>query len=192
MQRREDHKNIVQPLSGVSIEEDVFSKRLQVQKKFAHKSLVAFFVFFSVFWNFVTWTVVLKAHDVPLWIFFSHVPVGVITAYLTLCYAFNSRKLIATRDRIQVSNGPLPWPGNKNVPFTNIRGFSTRKYIAYWQNKVPVHQYKVIAVHPNLHSTDIFRGLFTREEALKVEQLLEKHFRIQDDTQHDEEHRRAL
>ncbi len=190
MFRREDHKNI-QIAPGIRVSEDVFSKKLLVQKQFADKSLVAFFAFFSILWNSITWTIILSKGDAPLWIYFSHVPVGIVTAYLTLCYAFNTRKLLATSDRIQVSNGPMPWPGNKTLTFTNIRGFTTRKYEAYRQNDYPVYHYKVIAIHPNLHSTDIFRGLFTREEALKVEQLLEKHFRIEDDTSHDEDLKRA-
>lgn len=187
MTTRAAHKHIAELLPGLIIHQDALGQKLQIEKKVGNKTLVLFFAFFSIFWNVVTWSLIIgSGFKAPIWIYFSHVPVGVITAYLFLAFWLNKQTLSATKGLVEITSKPLPWFGNKLFNTQNLAGFTTRRYHAYSQNDMPVYCFKVVAIRKDFQSVDIFKGLTTRDQALKVEELLEKFYRIEDDLSHDE------
>lgn len=188
---REPHKHIPEQLPGLVVREDTFGQKLNIEKKIGGKGLTAFFGFFSIFWNGVTWTILLTQGKAPLFLYFSHVPIGIITGYVFLAFLLNIQSLSATKGLIEIKSHPLPWTGNKKFNPQNLLGFTTRKYHAYSQNDEPVYKFKVVAIKKNFQSEDVLKGLDTRDHALKVEELLEKFYRMEDNLSHDENKNKA-
>ncbi len=87
---------------------------------------VAFFlVFFCIAWDsfLVFWYSMAGGGDAP-WIFFvfplAHVAVGVGLTYYTLCLFFNKTFIAADDETLRIRHAPLPWPGNKEIPSSEI------------------------------------------------------------------------
>ena len=84
-----------------------------------------FLAFFCLFWDgfLVFWYSVAFAQDAP-WLMFVfpllHLGVGVGLTYTALAGFYNSTSVRAGQGKLTIQHGPLPWPGNKTVPSTDI------------------------------------------------------------------------
>jgi hypothetical protein len=57
-----------------------------------------------------------------------HVAVGVFLTYTVIATFFNSTKIQATRSELTVASGPMPWRGNRVLPASSVRQFTTLNY----------------------------------------------------------------
>jgi hypothetical protein len=79
-----------------------------------------------------------------------------------------------------VRHGPMPWPGARRLETSDIDQLFCVEYVAYQQNKQNVYK---IALHALTKSGDrvkLVTGMDTAEQGVFLEQLLEKHLRIED------------
>ncbi|HEX2208425.1 MAG TPA: hypothetical protein VHG93_12135 [Longimicrobium sp.] len=107
-----------------------------------------------------------------------HVAVGVGLCYVTVAGFVNRTTISIDRDHVSVRHGPLPWPGNLDVPGTALEQlFCTAKSVG--QQRVQTI-YHVDAVLKDGRQLRLIRGLGAREQALFIEQAIEKHLGIAD------------
>ena len=143
-----------------------------------------FMVFFCIAWDgfLVTWYGTAFAEDGPLiMILFplAHVAAGVGLTYYTLTGLMNRTTIEVSRNRLTIRHGPLPWPGNMDVPgrqFTQIYGVENSR-----TNKgTTTYTYDLIALDREGRTTKLITGLTDKEQVLYLEQTLERRLGIED------------
>lgn len=108
-----------------------------------------------------------------------HVAVGVGLSYVTVAGFVNRTTISIDRDHVTVRHGPLPWPGNVDVPGTALKQlFCTSKTVR--QQRRTQTFYNVDAVLNDGRQLRLLRGLGAREQALFIEQAIERHLDIAD------------
>jgi hypothetical protein len=115
------------------------------------------------------------AGDAPwgFWVFpAAFVAVGVAGTYFTLAMLINRTLITVREDRLAVSHGPLPWPGNKEVRAAEI----SQIYVAASSSG---ESYAVMFQTKDGHSGDLVTTSAV-DEALYLEQQIEKYLRIVD------------
>ncbi len=108
-----------------------------------------------------------------------HVAVGVGLCYVTVAGFLNRTVISIDRDHVTVRHGPLPWPGNVDVPGTALEQlFCTGKTVRQQRRMQTI--YHVDAVLKDGRQLGLVRGLGAREQALFIEQAIERHLGIAD------------
>jgi hypothetical protein len=141
-------------------------------------------LFFCVVWNgfLVFWYGMAFATDAPLaFKLFPllHVAVGVFLTYATLAGFVNRTTLRIERDHLTVRHGPLPWRGNLDVSTLSLSQLFCTEKISQGRNGTTV-RYGVEAMLKDGRHLKVAPGLNVREQALFIEQAVEKHLGIQD------------
>lgn len=142
-----------------------------------------FLLFFCVMWDgfLVFWYGVALTMDAPLpFILFPllHVAVGVFLTYMTIAGFVNRTTFTIERDRLIVRHGPLPWRGSVDVSTISVEQLFCTEKISRGRNGTTV-RYNVEAVLKDGRHLKVATGLDEREQALFIEQTLEKHLGIQ-------------
>lgn len=141
-------------------------------------------LFFCVMWNgfLVSWYGIAFTADAPL-IFklfpLLHVAAGVFITYLTLAGFVNRTTFCIERDHLTVRHGPLPWRGNLDVSTDMLQQLFCTEKIVRGRNSTTV-RYGVEAVLKDGTHLKLAPGLEQREQALFIEQAIEKHLGIVD------------
>lgn len=84
-----------------------------------------FLAFFCLFWDgfLVFWYSIAFAQDAP-WLMFVfpllHLGVGVGLTYTALAGFYNSTSVTAGQGKLTIQHGPLPWPGSRTLPASEI------------------------------------------------------------------------
>lgn len=143
-----------------------------------------FLAFFCVVWNgfLVFFYGILVAADAPIgFLLFPalHVAAGVSITYLTLAGFVNRTTFLVERDHLVVRHGPLPWRGNVDVSTTSLLQLFCTEQVSRSRNGTTV-RYSVEGVLKDGSHLKLATGLDAREQALFIEQTLEKHLGIQD------------
>lgn len=145
---------------------------------------VAFFLlFFALFWNgfMIVW------HSIALgkgmWIMSAfgllHTGVGVFLVYYVLALFLNSTVIRATAFELVVTTGPLPWKGDKRIAAETVEQLFCMEKISRGKNGSSA-SYRVEAVlRGNVRET-LARGFTDPDQALFVEQEIERHLKITD------------
>lgn len=109
----------------------------------------------------------------------AHVAVGVWLAYTTVAGLVNRTTISIDRNHVSVRHGPLPWPGNADVPGTTLdQVFCTAKTVR--QQRRTQTFYHVDALLKNGRRLRLLRGLGAREQALFIERAIEGRLGIAD------------
>ena len=166
---------------GMSITED--ESRLRMIYRWEKNY---FLLFFSLFWCYVSFSFFGSTfeHFVEHWPSTSFRVVypllGVVLLYWALATFLNSTSVVVTQNSIRVLCSPLPWMGvHKNYVVRNIEQLYVEKYVAYHQNKTPVHRYKIVLRERKLN-LDLIRGIEVYEIAVTLENYMERYLDIQD------------
>ena len=143
-----------------------------------------FLAFFCVIWNsfLVFFYGILIASDAPLpFLLFPalHAAVGAFLTYMTLAGFVNRTTFTVERDHLAVRHGPLPWRGNRDVSTTSLLQLFCTEQVSRSRNGTTI-RYSVEAVLTDGGHLKLATGLDAREQALFIEQALEKHLGIQD------------
>jgi len=148
-------------------------------------SPVAFFlVFFCIAWNafLVFWYSMAFSTNAP-WIFkvfpIGHLAVGVGLTYFTIALFVNKTVLIVEAGQLRVYHGPLPWFGNKTVDAGNIDQLYCQKKVHHGEDSSHT-SYNLHAVTQDGKKVKIASGMNERDQALYIEQQLERHLGIED------------
>jgi hypothetical protein len=143
-----------------------------------------FLAFFCVVWNgmLLFFYSLIFAVDGPLVIKLFpilHVAVGLGLSYTTIAGFLNRTTFRVERDHLTVRHGPVPWKGNLDVPTTSLEQIFCTEQISRGRNGTTI-RYGVEAVLRDGRHLKLATGLEAREQALFIEQTLEKHLGIQD------------
>lgn len=146
-----------------------------------------FFLFFSLFWNAVTWTIGIAAFmgktkaPAPTGLFLiPFVLIGAATFYAAIALLSNRTEIRMDGRRLTVVTKPIPWPGSRNLDAAAIDQLFCVDYVAYSQNDVPQHRFAVEALMKDGRKLRLIRGMEEPDQALYLEGLLEKRLGIQD------------
>jgi hypothetical protein len=143
-----------------------------------------FFVFFCIVWDgfLVIWYGIAFVTDAPLIaIVFPlfHVAMGVGLTYYTLTRLVNRTTIEVSRNQLTIRHGPLPWPGNLDVPgshFTQLYG----EEITTKNKGTTTYTYNLIALDRDGRKVKLISGLPEKDQVLYLEQTLERRLGIED------------
>lgn len=139
-----------------------------------------FLIFFTCFWNFIVGIFVLVALVTGEWLMLAgisiHLTIGLGLAYYLLCKYFNKTVFRVTRNYLTTQHKPLwiPFYKTHDIPVDEIEQLYAKEYVAATQNKQPVYAYAVYLLTTGGKDIKIIKGLDTPEQALYIEQEVEK------------------
>jgi hypothetical protein len=116
------------------------------------------------------------AHAAPLLFPLIHVGVGVAFTYTTICGFVNTTRIAIENGALSVRHGPLPWPGNREVAIANIAQLFCREHVG----SKGARTYSVNALLKEGTTSPVVKGLNDAEQALYIEQIVEKRLGIVD------------
>lgn len=146
--------------------------------------LAIFLVFFCLSWNgfLVGWySIAFKGHTPLAMKLFPivHVAVGVFLTYYTLALFVNTTRVAVDRGQLRVAHGPLPWAGNKTMRVEEVDQLFCKETIKRTKNGIHTRYEVWIALKSGL-VTKLLADLEARDQALFIEQQLERHLNIRD------------
>jgi hypothetical protein len=166
--------------SRFRIERDMESLRI-TRKWF---SPVAFFLlFFAVFWNgfMIVWHAI--ALGTGMWVMSAfgliHTGIGIGLIYVVLAKFLNTTVITANKFELSVISGPLPWRGNKRIEAGQVRQLYCKEKVSHGKNGASV-SYSVEAVMNDNTRQTLAAGFENSDQALFVEQQIERHLGIAD------------
>lgn len=86
---------------------------------------------------------------------------------------------ICQRDVTYTAHGPLPWLGNKDLDGSNLKQLYSKEKISQGRNSTTI-TYEVHALTANGRNEKRVSGLDSSEQALYIEQEIERYFRVED------------
>ena len=148
---------------------------------------VWFLLFFCVIWNpfLVFWYTMAFASNAPF-IFkvfpILHVAVGLSLSYTVLTMFFNSTVIIAGPQRFRIHHGPLPAFGNVQLEAADLVQLYGKEKISHSRKHGTSISYELWAKMRDGTAKKLVGGLNDDQQALFLEQRLEKAMGIQDRT----------
>ncbi|MBX3741388.1 MAG: hypothetical protein KF712_10385 [Akkermansiaceae bacterium] len=165
---------------GMSIEERMDG--LTITRRWL-EAKVWFLLFFAVFWNgfMIVWNVISLSQGIWMMSVFGllHTGVGLFLIYLVLAMFLNTTTVKVTYDAVETRSGPLPWKGNKTIPKHEVEQFYCTEKVQHSKNGSSV-TYKVEAVLKGNRRETLVQGITHHDQALYIEQQLERHLGIRD------------
>lgn len=143
-----------------------------------------FLVFFCIAWDgfLVFWYSIAFSTDSP-WIMkvfpLAHVAIGVGLTYYVLCLFTNQTRVVAGQGKLSVGHGPLPWRGNMELEAGQIAQLHCKEVFRSGRNGGSL-TFEVIVTMRDGTSRKLITGLNESEQALYLEQQIEKALGVQD------------
>lgn len=108
-----------------------------------------------------------------------HVGVGVGLTYYVIAGWFNRTHIYVGRGRIGIRHGPIPWLGNKEIAAGDVKQLYAKEKFSRGRNSDHA-TYEVRAVTKSGRNIQVVGGLASQEQAIFIEQRIEKYLRIED------------
>jgi hypothetical protein len=108
-----------------------------------------------------------------------HVAAGVGISYAALAGWFNTTRISVDQGKVTVRHGPLPWLGNKDLDGASLTQLYSKEKVSRGRNSTSV-TYEVHAITATGKNEKLVSGLDSSEQALYIEQEIERHFHIED------------
>ena len=144
---------------------------------------ILFLTAFAVFWNgfLVNWyTRIPEDADLMAVLFpLIHVGVGVGLTYYVVAGWFNRTHILVSHRKLAVQHTPVPWFGNKEISASELQQVYAKEKISHSRNGTTV-TYEVHAITHRGRNTKLVGGLESSEQALFIEQEIEKYLSIID------------
>lgn len=141
-----------------------------------------FMLLFCVVWNgfLVFWYSVTIEGGAPL--IFSlfpliHVAVGVGLTYATVAGFVNRTHITADPGRLRIRHQPLPWPGNRELPVSELEQLYCEEHVSRTRNGTSV-SYTLNAVLQGGRKLTLLKRLQDPGQAIYLEHAIEKHLGI--------------
>ena len=156
----------------------------EITKKWFGLSTI-FLTVFAVFWDgflFVWYSIALgfgQANLLMVLFPLIHVAAGIGITYTALACWVNTTRITVDQGKVTVRHGPLPWIGNKELDASNLKQLYSKEQISNSRNSTTV-TYEVHAVTATGKNEKLVSGLESSEQALYIEQEIERYFRIED------------
>ncbi|MBU2880934.1 hypothetical protein KO525_15755 [Psychrosphaera sp. B3R10] len=140
---------------------------------------VIFLTVFAVVWNGIIFNNYLsvEAYSELPWI---HIIAGIAVTYYAITGWCNVTNIHVTKQQIQISHKPLPWIGNKTIDSHDIKQLYVKEKTSRNRNHNSYSvSYEVHTITNSGKVTRLLSGLSTSEQALFVEQEIEKYLGIE-------------
>lgn len=151
-----------------------------VQRWFGSKIVVI--TLFAVIWDaiLINWYLVAGSNRDPMAFYFPllHVAAGIGISYYALAGWFNRTHILISSAAIEARSGPLPWFGNKKIQSTDIKQLYAKENISESRRGTSV-TYEVHVITNDGRNLKLLGGLDTSEQALYIEQQIEKYLGIE-------------
>ncbi|MCC7369991.1 MAG: hypothetical protein IT306_16310 [Chloroflexi bacterium] len=108
-----------------------------------------------------------------------HLAIGVALTYRTLAGWINATRVTVDQGFISVRHGPLPWYGNKNFLGGDLKQLYSKEKISNGRSTRSA-TYEVHVVTNSGKTEPLVTGLDSSEQAIFIEQEIERHFHIED------------
>lgn len=137
-------------------------------------------IFIAILWNgflvFFYWGLLgkAKAPTVVALLPLLHVGVGVLLAYFVIASLFNQTDVTISGSSVRVAHRPVPWPGNKAVPTSEITGVLVR--IRPGNRGAP--SYAVMYADRARHERTLLAGLPQSEQADFIAQTIRERLKL--------------
>lgn len=122
------------------------------------------------------------ASRLPLFVWFmplGHVAMGLGLTYYAIAGLFNKTQVMADYSHLAVRHGPVPWPGNKDIRAGDIKQLYSKEKVRRTKHGTTV-SYSLHAMTNDEKTLKLLSGLESSEQALFIEQEIEKYLRIED------------
>ena len=138
---------------------------------------------FALFWDgfLFHWYAKVGASGNPIVLFFPllHVAVGIGLTYYVVAGWVNRTHILVNRGQIAVRHGPIPWIGNTDLAVSALKQlYATEKRSLFGRGNPETYVVNAITQHGR--TIPLVSGLATREQALYIEQEIEKYLGIED------------
>jgi hypothetical protein len=160
-------------LDGLKIIRDWFSRRIVMLTFFA-----LIWDSFLVFW-YVTTLQQPNPEIVALLFPVIHLIIGIGMTYYVLCGYLNQTFIRVNYNTLSIKHGPLPYPGNRTFDTTDIKQIYSKESVAY-SRRGRSTSYELRAVTHSGRNVKLLGGLTNSEQALFIEQEVEKYLGIHD------------
>jgi hypothetical protein len=165
---------------GMKVEERMDG--LTITRRWMDASAWAVLVF-AIFWNgfMIVWNTTSLVQGIWIMSVFGllHTGVGLFLIYLVLAMFLNSTTVKVTYDAVQSSSGPIPWKGNEKIPKSEVEQFYCTEKVRRTKNGASI-TYDVHAVLTGNRREKLVQGISNHDQALFIEQQLERHLGIRD------------
>lgn len=107
------------------------------------------------------------------------VVIGVYVSYVAISRWVNRTTIRVADGRLSVRHGPLPWPGNRTMPVSDVKQLYTKeRFLRSRKGTEALYDVRVLTAYGG--DLKLVSGLTGSEQALYIEQELEKHLSIDD------------
>lgn len=149
-----------------------------------YSSKILFLLFFCVFWNgfMVVWHGIALASGTWIMSVFGllHTGVGVFLAYTTAAGLLNTTSIRSGQGVLAVTHGPIPWRGKKEIVADQVRQLYCKENTQHTKNGTNC-TYEVLVVKNTNVSESLVKGIDNAEQALFIEQELERRLHLEDE-----------
>ena len=160
---------------------DHFDSLEIVRRWFSFKTIpltlfVLFWDGFLIFW----YTQAIRASNTMMLVFpLIHVVIGAGLTYYVLASYINRTYIRVDQSYISITHAPLPAFGNKTVSASDVKQVYSKERVSRSRRGTSV-TYEVHALTHSGRNTKLLGGLLNSEQALFIEQEIEKFLRIKD------------
>lgn len=144
---------------------------------------ILFLVFFAVLWNgfMIGWHSIALSSGAWFMSCFGliHTAVGVFLIYLCLACILNTTTIRVDSGQLSIRHHPLPWRGNRTLDSRSIRQLFVKSKTSHSKNGTST-TYELHAVTQTDGQEELITGLQEQDQALFLEQEIERHLRIED------------
>lgn len=157
-----------------------------------------FLTFFCFVWDgflLLWYTAAFTFPKIP-WMFkvfpLLHVGVGVFLTYWVIAGYLNTTKVEVTRRSLSIQHGPVPWKTNWTLEGRDLKQLFCKQKV-YQNNKgAPTHTYELLAYTRDGRTLTLLDSLEAPQQALYLEEQLERRLGIDDEPVQDELERDSL
>lgn len=155
---------------------------LRITRKWLSPSAF-FLLFFAIFWNgfMIVWHTI--ALGTGMWIMSAfgliHTGVGIGLIYVVLAKFLNTTVITANKFELSVRSGPLPWRGDRQIEANQVRQLYCKEKVTHGKHGSSA-SYAVEAVMKDNTRQALAQGFENADQALFVEQQIERHLAIAD------------
>jgi len=155
---------------------------LRITRRWFHWTVIPL-LGFCVIWNgfMLVWHGIALAAGIWFMSCFGliHTAVGIGLAYFVIASLLNRTTVVARPGVLSVSHRPVPWPGNVTLNTDEVEQLYFTEKIRHGKNTVHT-RYTVEAVLRSGRKKSLLKGMNNADQALYVEQELERYLKIED------------
>ena len=150
-------------------------------------SSLGFFIFFTLFWDFVVGIFVVAAlagGDLGFLLPISiHLLVGIGMTYYVMALLLNKTYIYVSASEVSIEHRPLPWPFNRNKYLnpSEIEQFYVEEYVASTTNGRPNYAYRLLIKKKDGEKIKVLNNIGKLAHARYIEQEMEKFLHIEDE-----------